>query len=210
MGEAPWSSCIGPASKPYGVVPPNPTPYPAANSSGGRSVLPSGAMTSLFTIGYEGASLAEFLHRLNTAGVSVLVDVRELPLSRRRGFSKSQLAEQLERHGIQYVHKRELGAPREIRHELRATGDYRAYFQRFNAYLRTQRAALERLVDECVGAVVLMCFERDPKECHRSAVARELGKLAAVEPVHLDVEEAYGDLREAQGLRARQGLPAAE
>ena len=168
------------------------------------------AMTSLFTIGYEGASLAEFLRRLKAAGVDVLVDVRELPLSRRRGFSKSQLAQQLERHGIQYVHRRELGAPKEIRHELRETGDYGTYFERFNAYLRTQRTALERLVDEYVGAVVLMCFERDPKECHRSAVARELAKLADVKPVHLDVEERRGHLSEAQGLRPRQGLPAAE
>lgn len=175
----------------------------------GRTCYRAAAMTNLFTIGYEGASLAEFLRRLQAAGVNVLVDVRELPLSRRRGFSKSQLARQLERHGIQYVHKRELGAPREIRHELRETGDYKTYFERFNAYLRTQREALERVVDECVGAVVLMCFERDPKECHRSAVARELAKLADVQPVHLDVEERRGHLPETHSLRPRQGLPAA-
>jgi len=166
-------------------------------------------MTNLFTIGYEGASLADFLLRLKVAGVDVVVDVRELPLSRRRGFSKNQLADALERCGIGYVHKRELGAPRKIRHELRATGDYTTYFQRFNAYLRTQRAALERLLDECVGAAVLLCFERDPKECHRSAVARELAKLAALKPVHLDVEERRGSVPEAPGLRPRQGLSAA-
>jgi uncharacterized protein (DUF488 family) len=166
-------------------------------------------MTSIFTIGYEGASLADFLRRLKLAGVSTLVDVRELPLSRRRGFSKSQLAAQLERHGIRYVHKRELGAPREIRHELRETGDYTTYFERFNTYLKTQRHALEHLVDECMGAVVLMCFERDPKECHRSAVARELAKLAGVKPVHLDVGECRGNLREATSLRTRQSLSAA-
>ena len=165
-------------------------------------------MTNLFTIGYEGASLADFLLRLKVAGVDVVVDVRELPLSRRRGFSKNQLADALERCGIGYVHKRELGAPRKIRHELRATGDYTTYFQRFNAYLRTQRAALERLLDECVGAAVLLCFERDPKECHRSAVARELAKLADLEPVHLDVEERRGSIREATGMRPGQGAAA--
>ena len=166
-------------------------------------------MTSIFTIGYEGASLADFLLRLKLEGVSTLVDVRELPVSRRRGFSKSQLAQELERHGIRYVHKRELGAPREIRHELRETGDYKTYFARFTTYLRTQRDALERLMDECVGSVVLMCFERDPKECHRSVVARELAKLADLQPVHLDVEERRGHLSKTQGLRPRQGLPSA-
>lgn len=166
-------------------------------------------MTSIFTIGYEGATVADFLRRLQLEGVNVLVDVRELPLSRRRGFSKSQLSDLLERHGIRYVHKRELGAPRDIRHELRHTGDYKTYFERFSAYLRTQRSALDRLVSECVGAVALMCFERDPKECHRSVVARELAKLANLKPIHLDVEERRGHVPEAPGLRPRQGLSAA-
>ncbi|SRR5260221_7988966 len=165
-------------------------------------------MTGLFTIGYEGTRLADFLAELQAAGVNILVDVREFPGSRRKGFSKSKLAAALERHGIQYVHKRELGAPREIRHELRESGDLDAYFDRFNAYIKTQRRALENLVAECVGAVVLMCYERDPAECHRSVVARELAKLTAVKPVHLDVEERRG-LREAEGLRPRQGVPSA-
>lgn len=165
-------------------------------------------MTNLFTIGYEGAQLADFLRRLKAARVNVVVDVRELPLSRRRGYSKSSLADLLQKNGIQYVHKRELGAPKEIRHELRETGDYSEYFRRFNAYLRTQRDALERVVDECVGAVVLMCFERDPKECHRSAVARELGKLTDLQPVHLDVEGRRGSIPEGSGVRPRQGLSA--
>ncbi len=166
-------------------------------------------MTNIYTIGYEGADLADFLRRLKAVGVDILVDVRELPLSRRRGFSKTPLASALEQHGIRYLHKRELGAPREIRHKLRETGDYTTYFRRFNDYLWTQREVLERLIEECVGAVVLMCFERDPKECHRSAVARELGKLADLHPVHLAVGGDRGSIREAPRLRPRQGLPTA-
>jgi uncharacterized protein (DUF488 family) len=107
------------------------------------------------------------------------------------------------------MHRRELGAPRDIRHELRETGDYSKYFQLFNSYLKTQSAALERLVQECVGAVALMCFERDPKECHRSVVARELGKLTDLQPIHLDVEGRRGPVPEAAGVRPRQGVPTA-
>lgn len=166
-------------------------------------------MKRLFTIGYEGADLSAFVRRLQIAGVSVLVDVRELPLSRRRGFSKRHLAELLAQHDIRYMHRRELGAPRDIRHELRETGDYRHYFRRFRVYLKTQHAALEQLVAECVGTVVLMCFERDPEECHRSVVAAELAKITDLKPVHLDVEERRGSVPEAQGLRPRQGLSAA-
>jgi uncharacterized protein (DUF488 family) len=166
-------------------------------------------MTDIFTIGYEGASLADFLRRLQVAGVSILLDVRELPLSRRRGFSKSQLAEHLQRHGIRYVHKRELGAPREIRHALRANGDYAGYFRRFRTYLETQSAVLQDVIDECVGAVALMCFERNPEECHRSVVANELGKLVDIKPVHLDVKERCGSVREEASMRTRQSSAAA-
>ena len=42
----------------------------------------------IFTIGYEGATVAEFLAALKEAGVERVIDVRALPLSRRPGFSK--------------------------------------------------------------------------------------------------------------------------
>ena len=45
----------------------------------------------IFTIGYEGATVDEFLTALRDAGVKRVIDVRALPLSRRAGFSKSPL-----------------------------------------------------------------------------------------------------------------------
>jgi len=39
---------------------------------------------TIFTIGYEGRSINEFLATLKDYGVNTVVDVRELPLSRRR------------------------------------------------------------------------------------------------------------------------------
>lgn len=47
--------------------------------------------TILYTIGYEGISLEEYLNRLIKNDVKVLVDVRKNPLSMKYGFSKSQL-----------------------------------------------------------------------------------------------------------------------
>lgn len=169
-------------------------------------------MTNLHTIGYEGVDLADFLRRLIAAGVEVVIDVRELPLSRRKGFSKTPLSAALERQGIRYVHRKELGAPKAIRHELRDTGDYAEYFRRFNAYLRTQRTVLRELVKEFNRkTVVLMCFEANPAECHRSSVARELGKMADLDPVHLQVHRGahHGLLPEASRLHTGQGIPAA-
>lgn len=169
-------------------------------------------MTTLYTIGYEGAALADFLNRLIEAGVATVIDVRELPLSRRKGFSKNPLKDALAARGISYVHRREFGAPKPIRNELRETGDYKEYFRQFNAYLKTQKDALRQLVTDYAGhKVALMCFEANPTECHRSAVARELGKLAEVVPVHLQVRGGAhdGQLSKTPSLHTGQGVPTA-
>ena len=169
-------------------------------------------MTNIFTIGYEGIELGAFLDSLHDAGVELVIDVRELPLSRRKGFSKTLLAATLERAGIGYTHERKLGAPKPIRHELRKTGDYKKYFRRFNAYLQTQRDTLKQLVNACSDtSVVLMCFEMNAAECHRSVVARELGKIAGLDPIHLQVRGGahHGRLPETSRLHTGQGIPAA-
>ena len=55
---------------------------------------------ALFTFGYEGLSIEDFVARLTLSGVREVFDVRELPLSRKRGFSKKSLAAALEAAGI--------------------------------------------------------------------------------------------------------------
>jgi len=164
-------------------------------------------MNQLFTIGYEGAALEDFLGRLVRHRIQVLVDVRELAGSRRPGFSKSALSAALSAAGIEYRHERALGSPRDIRHKLRADGNLQAFFRSFDAYLRTQTNVLEQLAETCMGNVALMCFERDYTTCHRFSVARELGRLADLVPVHMTVE--HGPVRQTPRVHPRQGLPAA-
>ena len=77
----------------------------------------------IVTIGYEAASLADFIDTLRLANVDRLLDIRELPTSRRKGFSKSALSAALADAGIGYAHERALGSPRELRHRLREDGD---------------------------------------------------------------------------------------
>ena len=79
-----------------------------------------------YTIGYEGADLFDFLATLKHAEVSLLVDIRELPASRRKGFSKNALQENLESVGIQYIHLRDLGDPKEGRLAAR-TGNFKDF-----------------------------------------------------------------------------------
>ena len=41
-----------------------------------------------YTIGYEGSRVEDFLRVLKQAGIETLIDVRDLPLSRKRGFQR--------------------------------------------------------------------------------------------------------------------------
>lgn len=164
-------------------------------------------MRRLMTVGYEGSHLTDFIAELQREGVNTLLDVREVAISRRRGFSKTALREALQHAGIAYRHERDLGSPKAIRHQLRADGDYSSYFKAFNSYLRTQDALLKRLADELTGGVALMCFERDPSTCHRSAVARHLEGLTGLSTRHLEV--TVGTCAEGARAHPRQGIPAA-
>lgn len=57
----------------------------------------------LFTIGYEGRSLENYLNALIRNGIKILVDVRNNPVSMKPGFSKSQLRTYCENLGIGYI-----------------------------------------------------------------------------------------------------------
>lgn len=143
----------------------------------------------LFTLGYEGTSLGEFVDVLKAEQIDLLLDVRELPLSRRKGFSKSALREALEDCAIEYRHERRLGSPKTLRHRLYADGDYTCFFREFGKHLDRQQDLLETLAAELTGNVVLICYEKDYRTCHRSAVANALGALTGTVPTHLEVTD---------------------
>ena len=146
----------------------------------------------LYTIGYESLDASRFVQELRQQNIHVLIDVRELPLSRKRGFSKSALDTLVTAAGVKYVHLRDLGAPREVRHKLRATGDWDEYCLGYQAHLEQQDVALAAVAELASEEnVCLMCFEADYRECHRSLIADELqqqGKIDA--PVHLNPQTA--------------------
>jgi uncharacterized protein (DUF488 family) len=144
-------------------------------------------LSGLATIGYERVSLTGMLDTLTAAGVTLLLDVRELPVSRRKGFSKSSLSQALAKLGIGYEHARALGSPRDIRHRLRRDGDLERYFVDFRKYLKTQNTLLDDLARRLSGCVALLCFEREPAECHRSVVAAALASRTRLRVEHLRV-----------------------
>lgn len=130
----------------------------------------------IFTIGYEGWGFDLLLAALHEHGVCTVVDVRELPLSRRPGWSKTALAERLAADGIGYIHMRALGTPGPLRHALRDRSlSFAEFTPQFEALLAEKTEDLEALLTLArTQPVALMCWEEDPARCHRSLVAAAL------------------------------------
>ena len=128
----------------------------------------------IFTIGYEGTTMPEFIAALQGAGVQRVIDVRALPLSRRPGFSKTPLRGALEEAGIEYVHLKALGTPAEGRNAARA-GRHADMERVYASQLElpeaiAQSAQMLALAAEKPSA--LLCFEREPQHCHRTSLLR--------------------------------------
>ena len=148
----------------------------------------------LYTLGYEGQTIEHFVGRVRATGIRTVIDVRELPLSRKRGFSKRALAAVLAEHAIGYVHVRALGCPKAIRDHLKADGNWRAYVRDFLAHLATQDA-LTATVAEMARAEPcgLLCFEADFNRCHRSLVARRVRAAGGPPVAHVTASTTIPD-----------------
>ncbi len=149
-------------------------------------------MTTLYTIGYEGADLHSFLATLEEVGVKHVADIRDVPVSRRKGFSKNKLAEALKEIGITYQHFKPLGDPKEGREAMRR-GDRAKFLAVFNEHV-SKECAEEALMNLAGSAAdvetVLLCYERDPKDCHRTIVATMLQERGLIRQYrHLGVKK---------------------
>lgn len=144
----------------------------------GSVVKYSGTMVKpmpLYTIGYQQRTVSEFVEALRSAGVTVVVDVRENPMSRKPGFSKNRLKENLERAGIGYIHARFAGTPRAFRNESTSHEETLRLHARHLDRHPEVLAEFDQLIaaiEADGGRAAIMCFERDPAECHRSELAR--------------------------------------
>lgn len=136
--------------------------------------------TVLYTIGYEGISLEEYLVRLIQNDVKLLVDVRNNPLSMKFGFSKSQLTKYCESLGIKYLHLPQVGITSDQRQELNTQSDYDKLFASYRKYnltktVDTQTEILNLLVKH--KRIALTCFEADICQCHRKHLADAISRL---------------------------------
>lgn len=155
--------------------------------------------SALFTFGYEGLTIDAFIARLEAVHVKTIVDVRELPLSRKKGFSKTSFSSVLAVHGIAYLHAPALGCPKPIRDQYKADANWQTYTKDFLKYIKTQDASLRELVKIAQATpACLVCFEADFSMCHRTFVARAVRQLGGPVVTHLTARTALPDLGHQQ------------
>lgn len=133
-------------------------------------------MKTIYTIGYEGTDIDRFVQTLLAASINVIADVRAVPLSRKKGFSKNSLRERLEEAGIRYLSAQALGDPKPGR-EAAKNGDYASFRTIYTAHVDQpeQAEGVEKLANAAASEnVCLLCFERDPTTCHRMIVGERM------------------------------------
>lgn len=165
----------------------------------------------LATIGYEGATQEELIYTLQKAGVEVLVDIRERAQSRKLGFSKSALSQAIINAGMEYIHFRSLGDPKNGRDAARA-GDYEKFISIFESVLAGEEA--QSALVEVIGLarkkhICLMCYERDHRYCHRNIVSDRVEEALGEKTFHLGVvKHESGKRTKRQVFHTSEGAAA--
>ncbi len=145
-----------------------------------QDARPSSKEHCFFTIGYEGSSFENYLNKLIQNNISVLVDVRKNPLSRKYGFSKKTLSGTLAKLEIEYLHFPELGIVSEKRQSLKSQSDYDRLFDEYeDTVLKENIASVRQLYNIFMqyGRVAITCFEAEACMCHRGRVVKALQAL---------------------------------
>lgn len=164
-------------------------PYFAINSTIAESILPQKYFekilaekpkidkTVLFTIGYEGISLENYLNKLITNDIRLLIDVRRNPMSQKFGFSRKSLSDYCERLNIAYIHIPEVGIDSSKRQELKTQSDYDLLFEDYNNTVLEETMDQQEKINQLLKKykrIALTCFEADKCQCHRSHLAEKI------------------------------------
>lgn len=141
---------------------------------------------TIFTIGYEGLDIGRFLSLLDEHDINTVVDIRELPLSRKAGFSKKALANMVRLSGLEYVHMVDLGCPKAVRNQYREDANWKRYTEGFLKHLKMQKNAIAQVSQLASSSnCVLLCYEADFKFCHRAMVSNAIREYCGADVVHI-------------------------
>lgn len=134
----------------------------------------------LFTIGYEGIALEEYINKLLKNNIKLVIDVRKNAVSMKYGFSKYMMKKWLNNINIEYEHIPQLGIEAEKREYLHTQKDYDILFENYkNTTLIDNFKYVEYVFLKFLEykRIALTCFEALPMQCHRSVIRNEITNL---------------------------------
>lgn len=144
---------------------------------------------AIYTIGYEDLTIDSFLDTILLAGMETVIDVRNNPISRKYGFSKTTLLRLCDKFGIQYLHFPQLGIPSSYRANIDSYDefDYRKLWDLYEKdILNLQPDAIDDVIEIIQNRPsAILCFEKDPEKCHRNRLSTVISKETGLEIVHL-------------------------
>ena len=162
----------------------------------------------VLTVGHSNHSFEGLAALLDRHQVTVVVDVRSVPYSRRHPqFNRRALEGALRERGIRYLF---LGAELGARSQDPSCYDEDGRVQysrlaRTDLFLR----GIERILDEAAGSrITLLCAERDPANCHRTILVVPVLRQRGVTVTHILADgglESQDDVLDR--LCAASGMP---
>lgn len=149
---------------------------------GYSAIQPKEADYAVYTIGYEGMQVDEFLDLLLRSGIRRIIDVRRNAVSRRFGFAGSTLSSLARKMCVKYCHEPGVGVPTEWRDHLETAQDLSRLLQKYAGELLTDAEESVKRIDRWVVSEpsALMCMEADPARCHRSVLAQSVHKATGL------------------------------
>lgn len=130
----------------------------------------------IYTLGYQRRTVEEFVAIAKSAGVKVVIDVRETAWSHKPGFSKGAFQNALDNAGIEYVHASFAGNPKWIRDAATTHEECLEWYEWYLEEFVEVMDAFEALVGQILAggkSLALTCFERHSSDCHRSILAQK-------------------------------------
>ncbi|MCK4468012.1 MAG: DUF488 domain-containing protein [Desulfobacterales bacterium] len=123
-------------------------------------------INELYTIGYSGFTLNEFINVLKKHGINAIADVRSVPYSKfKPEYNRDNLKAKLKNSSIEYVFLGDLCGARIEAQECYKNGkaDYAliAKHPKFQEGIKRIKKGLEKY------RIALLCAEKDPVSCHR-------------------------------------------
>jgi ParB family chromosome partitioning protein len=139
---------------------------------------------TIYTIGYEGRNIDEFIDLLKKHEIKVVIDTRHETEFVKPAFSEESLKAHLKYHGVVYVKLDLLGVPKIIREPyIERKLPFECFKQWYLWWIERSRSEWEKTIREAkkIGPIVIMCVERYPKPkgdqkhyCHRDILASYL------------------------------------